>query len=89
MSPELSPGGGFLPGSLIGLSATRILQRWRESRRRSVVGGEDSRAGGLIRWALYHCEFQSDEPDSAFWSLIFSSFYVEFMSTFCSKDVEL
>jgi hypothetical protein len=24
-----------------------------------VVGGEDSRAGGLIRWALYHQNFYS------------------------------
>jgi hypothetical protein len=29
-----------------------------------AVGGEDSRAGGLIRWALYHQEPLFREPDS-------------------------
>jgi hypothetical protein len=29
-----------------------------------AVGGEDSRVGGLIRWALYHQEHLFREPDS-------------------------
>jgi hypothetical protein len=78
---------GFYLAALSGHRRRESQRRWRESRRRSVVGGEDSRAGGLIRCRHFTMGNGIQSTDRASLSLIFSQISIATYPRFCSKVV--
>jgi hypothetical protein len=70
------------PWARIRTSAARIMVE-------GVVGGEDSRAGDLIRFSYCTIENWFRAPDRQSWSWIFSQFSMVTHTKICSKVIEL